>query len=56
MTLAPGERLGAYEILALIGAGGMSVCDHAEAVAERSHGEASASVRGGCGAPPPLNR
>ena len=29
MTLAPGVRLGAYEVLALIGRGGMGACGHA---------------------------
>ena len=29
MTLAAGTRLGAYKVLALLGAGGMSVCDYA---------------------------
>ena len=32
MSLAPGVRLGAYEVVALIGAGGMSACGYAEGI------------------------
>ena len=49
MPLAIGSSLGPYEVLALIGVGGMSAGGHAEAGAE-----ASASEPGGGGAPPAL--
>jgi len=47
MSLSPGTRLGPYEIVGLIGAGGMSARGHAE-----PGGEASSSEPGGGGAPP----
>ena len=40
MPLTPGVRLGAYELLALIGTGGMSACDYAALVAMLLTGEA----------------
>ena len=32
MALSVGTRLGAYELVALIGAGGMRACGHAEGI------------------------
>ena len=32
MNLSAGAKLGPYEILALLGAGGMSACGHAEGI------------------------
>ena len=37
MPLTAGTRLGPYEILAPIGAGGMSACGHAEREGARRH-------------------
>ena len=42
MSLAPGTRLGAYEIVSALGAGGMSACGQAE----RERGISEASRRG----------
>jgi hypothetical protein len=39
MPLTTGTRLGPYEILSALGAGGMSACGHAEARAEASASE-----------------
>ena len=36
MALIAGSRLGSYEIQALIGAGGMSACGHAEGISVSS--------------------
>jgi hypothetical protein len=36
MAISPGTRLGPYEILALIGAGGMSACGYAEGISVSS--------------------
>lgn len=47
MPLSVGARLGPYEVVGPLGAGGMSACGHAEAEAE-----ASAEAPGGGGAPP----
>jgi len=44
MPLSTGARFGPYEIVAAIGAGGMSACGHAE-----PGGEASRSTRWGWG-------
>ena len=54
MPLIAGARLGPYEIVSALGAGGMSACGYAEAAAKESRSEASALVRGGGGAPPPV--
>ena len=36
MPLAPGVRFGAYEVLGLIGAGGMGACGYAEGISVSS--------------------
>ena len=36
MALAPGTRLGPYEILSALGAGGMSACGYAAPTVKRS--------------------
>jgi hypothetical protein len=54
MALDVGTRLGPYEVLAPLGAGGMSACGYADAVARGRHSEASASGRDGGGAPSPV--
>ena len=36
MALSVGRRLGSYEVVALIGAGGMSACGHAEGISVSS--------------------
>ncbi len=51
MALSRGTRLGSYEIVGALGAGGMSACGQADAAATGSRSEASASVRAPGGVP-----
>jgi len=49
MPLPPGVRLGAYEVVSLIGAGGMSACGHAEPRTSDSEVRHQREVRVGVG-------
>jgi hypothetical protein len=53
MALNVGTRLGPYEIVSAIGAGGMSACGHTEPRICESEARCLV-VRGGGGAPPPV--
>ena len=49
MALSIGTRLGSYEIVSAIGAGGMSACGHASLRPEMPRGSISVSSRWGWG-------
>ena len=49
LRIATGTKIGHYEIVGWLGAGGMSACGYAEPRTCKSETEVSASVRGGRG-------